>query len=141
MGACPSAKRSWLSRLGNRDELRARFEFSMMDPKGGHIRPHTDSPVKMITLVFSVTEPGEWNDDWGGGTQICWPKDRTRIYNQKNAYMDFDEVDVLKSFPFLPNQCISFVKTSNSWHQVAPIEGGDEAPERKTLTINIDRLP
>ncbi len=134
-------RRSLISRLSNRDELSARFEFSMMDPQGGHIRPHTDAPRKIITLVFSILSSGEWEQAWGGGTQVCLPKDRTKIYNQANNYMDFDSVDIVHSYPFNANQCILFIKTYNSWHQVAPINGPKEAPARKTLTINIDRLP
>jgi hypothetical protein len=135
------AKRSGLmSRLTGRPELSARFEFSMMGGQGGHILPHTDDHRKLITLVFSMNRMGEWDDAWGGGTQTCLPKDRTRVYNQVNKYMDFAEVDVLKSFDFEPNQCILFIKTYNSWHQVAPINAPPGAPLRKTLTVNIERL-
>ncbi len=134
-------RRGVMSKILGRDELSARFEFSMMDPDGGHIRPHTDAPGKIITLVFSILAPEQWNQDWGGGTQVCLPKDRTRIYNQVNNRMDFDAVDIVHSYPFNANQCILFIKTYNSWHQVAPISGPKEAPPRKTLTINIERLP
>ncbi len=47
--------------------LTTRFEFSMLPLSGGHIKPHTDSPQKLITLVFSMQKPGEWDDSWGGG--------------------------------------------------------------------------
>ncbi len=135
-----SRRRSLMSRVLGRDELSARFEFSMMGPDGGHIRPHTDAPGKIITLVFSILPPDQWNQDWGGGTQVCLPKDRTKIYNQANNYMDFEGVDIVHSYPFHANQCILFIKTYNSWHQVAPINGPKDAPDRKTLTINIERL-
>jgi len=130
---------SWSSRLMGRTELSARFEFSMMDPQGGHIRPHTDGPNKLVTLVISMMPDGEWNEGWGGGTQVCLPHDRTKLYNQQNRYMEFKDVDIIKTYPFKPNQCVLFVKTYNSWHQVAPIEGPEGAPMRKTLTINIER--
>jgi hypothetical protein len=135
------AKRSGVvSRLTGRPELSARFEFSMMGGQGGHILPHTDDHRKLITLVFSMNKMGEWDDSWGGGTQVCWPKDRTKIYNHTNKYLEFGEVDVLKSFDFKPNQCILFIKTYNSWHQVAPIQAPVGSPLRKTLTVNIERL-
>jgi hypothetical protein len=129
---------SLLSRINRVTELSARFEFSLMDGDGGSILPHTDAPNKIITMVVSMVEPGEWNQDWGGGTEICLPKDRSRIYNHLNKYMQFDEVETLKAFPFMPNQNIIFIKTYNSWHQVSPIRGGKEAPMRRTLTINIE---
>lgn len=135
------AKRSGLlSRLTGRPELSARFEFSMMGGQGGHILPHTDDHRKLITLVFSMNKAGEWEDAWGGGTQTCLPKDRSKIYNHINKSLDFDQVDVLKSYDFKPNQCIVFIKTYNSWHQVAPIDAPAGSPYRKTLTVNIEKL-
>lgn len=138
--ASGKVRASLSSRLMQRSELSARFEFSIMGGQGGHIRPHTDEQKKVVTLVVSMTSPGEWDNAWGGGTQVCMPKDRTLLYNQINRYLEFDQVDVLKNFPFNPNQCILFIKTYNSWHQVTPIAAPPGAPLRKTLTINIEQL-
>ena len=118
--------------------LRARFEFSAMPAVGGSIRPHTDDPAKIVTLVVSMVRPGEWQPEWGGGTSVVWPKDTRRSFNLANRYLDFDEVRTLKTFPFLPNQCVVFVKTSNSWHMVEPMTGTDPSVLRRTLTINIE---
>lgn len=128
---------SRLNLLRRRTELSARFEFSMMNADGGHILPHTDAPNKLITLVISMVKPGEWNEAWHGGTQVVWPKDRSKVYNHLNKYMAFDEVEIRKEFPFHPNQCILFIKTYDSWHAVTPMHGPDTAL-RKTLTINIE---
>ncbi|MHA7777575.1 2OG-Fe(II) oxygenase [Roseibium sp. M-1] len=129
---------SLLSRLRGQLELSARFEFSMMPANGGQILPHTDAPNKLITLVISMAEPGSWDSNWGGGTAVCVPKDRTKVFNHLNKAMPFDEVETLKTFPFEENQCVLFVKTYNSWHHVAPMTGPDDAPLRRTLTINIE---
>jgi hypothetical protein len=129
---------SLLARINRVSELSARFEFSLMDGNGGSILPHTDAPNKLITMVISMVAPGEWQPEWGGGTEICLPKDRTRLYNHMNKYMQFDDVETVKAFPFEPNQNIIFIKTYNSWHQVSPIRGGENAPMRRTLTINIE---
>ena len=59
----------------------------------------------------------------GGGTDVNWPKDETRSFNQMNRVASFDEMDVLHTYPFTPNQCVVFVKTFNSWHSVAPMHG------------------
>ena len=131
-------KASLLSRIRRQTELNARFEFSMMPADGGQIVPHTDAPDKIITLVISMMEPGEWDMGWGGGTSVCLPSDRTRVFNYMNKALPFDQVDTLKTFPFEPNQCVLFVKTYNSWHHVAPMCGPKDAPLRKTLTINIE---
>lgn len=132
-------KPSLLARLKRETELSARFEFSMMTPDGGHIRPHTDAPDKLITFVLSMIAPGEWDQAWGGGTQVCLPNDRTKIYNHVNKYMDFGDVSVLTSYAFHPNQCLLFIKTYNSWHQVEPTKGPANGAMRKTLTVNIER--
>jgi hypothetical protein len=118
--------------------LSSRFEFSAMPIAGGSILPHTDNPTKIITLVVSILDEDEWDASVGGGTSIVVPKDDTRIYNNVNDYMDFDEVDMVKTFPFEPNQSIIFVKTYNSWHAVWPMTGDDPRKLRRTLTINIE---
>ncbi|GAB4391321.1 MAG: hypothetical protein Tsb0032_02680 [Kiloniellaceae bacterium] len=119
-------------------KLRSRFEFSSMPVTGGSIRPHTDHPSKVVTMVIPILREGEWNDDYGGGTSVVWPKDHTRSYNYTNGYMDFDEVECLRTYPFEPNQCLVFVKTYNSWHAVWPMTGNDPTILRRTLTINIE---
>ncbi len=129
---------SWISRIKKETEISARFEFSIMHSHKGNILPHTDDPNKIITMVISMNRNSEWNTKWGGGTQICEPKEERKIFNQKNTYLKFNDVRVLKEFPFHQNQCILFIKTYNSWHQVSPLRGPIEGPFRKTLTINIE---
>ena len=119
-------------------KLRSRFEFSSMPITGGSIRPHTDHPSKVVTMVIPILRENEWNEDYGGGTSVVWPKDRTRSYNYTNGYLDFDEVDCVRTYPFEPNQCLVFVKTYNSWHAVWPMTGNDPTILRRTLTINIE---
>lgn len=119
-------------------KLRSRFEFSSMPVTGGSIRPHTDHPSKVVTMVIPILRENEWNDEYGGDTSVVWPKERNRSYNLIGAYMDFEEVDCIKTYPFEPNQCLVFVKTYNSWHAVWPMTGNDSSVLRRTLTINIE---
>ena len=119
--------------------LKARFEFSAMPIAGGNIRPHTDSMRKTVTMVVPMLEDDEWNERWGGGTSVVRPKDPTRLFSRTNAYANFEDVKNIKTFQFLANQCLIFVKTYNSWHAVWPMKGEDSSKLRKTLTINIDR--
>jgi hypothetical protein len=118
--------------------LKSRFEFSAMPITGGSILPHTDHPKKLNTMVVPMLAKGEWNDAWGGGTSVVWPLDEKKIFNRMNHYLDFDNVKRQKTFPFEPNQCLVFIKTSNSWHAVWPMTGNDPKILRKTLTINIE---
>jgi hypothetical protein len=127
-------------RLGapRRVPLKTRFEFSMLPADGGTIRPHTDAPNKLITLVVSCMKDGEWNPAFGGGTAVLRPNDAKATYNQMNKYLDFPEVSEVKTFPFTTNQCVVFVKTFNSLHAVYPMTGSGSPLMRKTLTINIE---
>ena len=117
--------------------LTSRFEFSALKGDGGSHIPHTDAPRKVISLVLSMMKEGEWNQAWGGGTAVCKPKDMSKNFNYMNRYMPFEEVDVLESFPFVPNGCVIFVKTFNSWHTVMPYKA-DPRVVRKSVVINID---
>ncbi len=118
-------------------KLSARFEFQMMPANGGHILPHTDTPAKIVTLVVSILDEEEWDPSYGGGTVINRPKDARLTYNQLNRQSTFDDMEVIDTFPFEPNQAVIFVKTFNSWHSVRPMTGPAEKM-RKTLIINIE---
>lgn len=134
----------WWEKLGDlrrsrRQRLRTRFEFSMMPADGGHILPHTDHPTKRVTLVFSMVAAGEWQPDWGGGTDVLRPRDMRQNYNQLNRQLPFEDCERIRSYAFVPNQCIFFVKTFNSLHSVAPMQG-PAGVMRRTLTVNIELL-
>lgn len=120
------------SRLG------ARFEFSMLPADGGHVLPHTDSPGKIVTLILSILEEGEWDAAYGGGTDLNRPKDHRLMFNRLNRQARFEDMDVLATFDFTPNQLVIFVRTFNSWHSVRPMTGKGSGAMRRTLTINIE---
>jgi hypothetical protein len=121
-------------------KLSARFEFSMLPAVGGFIRPHTDSPQKIITLVIGIMRQGEWNPAFGGGTEVLKPRDITNNFNFKNNYLEFDEVETISTFEYSPNNCVIFIKTFNSLHGVRPMTSNDQDLMRKTLTINIEKV-
>lgn len=118
--------------------LKSRFEFSMLPADGGHIKPHTDSPQKLITLVISMMRSDEWKSEYGGGTVMLRAKDPHCEFNFVNKQLEFSETEELKTFPFVPNQCVIFVKTFNSLHAVQPMKGTGSSAMRKTLTLNIE---
>ncbi|MGF1640385.1 MAG: hypothetical protein ACFCUO_05500 [Rhodospirillales bacterium] len=118
--------------------LSSRFEFSMLPADGGSVTPHTDAPGKIVTLIISMIAEGEWDPAFGGGTDLNRPKSETLIFNPMNRQAAFEEMEVLDTFPFTPNQAVVFVKTFNSWHSVRPMQGAGANAMRKTLTINIE---
>lgn len=125
--------------LSSSPSLSARFEFSMLPAKGGHIKPHTDAPGKIVTLVIPIIKENEWNVSFGGATEIMKPKNITQNYNYLNKQREFDDVETVTSFDYAPNQCLIFIKTFNSLHAVRPMQGGDSNLMRSTLTINIEK--
>jgi hypothetical protein len=121
-----------------RPPLSARFEFSMLPAAGGHVIPHTDSPGKIVTLVVSMVGEDEWDPAFGGGTDVNRPKEVRLAYNELNRQARFEDMEVLDTFEFTPNQGVVFVKTFNSWHSVRPMAGNGSEAMRRTLTINIE---
>jgi hypothetical protein len=118
--------------------LATRFEFSALPAHGGSIAPHTDAPNKIITLVISIAQEGEWDPAWGGGTDVLVPNDPRESYNFYNKYLAFDACTTIRTVPYVPNQCMLFLKTYNSLHCVKPTTGPENGPVRKTLTVNIE---
>ena len=123
-------------------KLRARFEFSALPVDHGHLPPHTDAPTKIATMIVSILNGDEWPSELGGGTDVNKPKDVMRYgYNHLNEMAEFEDMDIIHTYDFSPNQGIVFVKTFNSWHSVRPIRGAAGSKQlRKTLTINIERF-
>ena len=119
-------------------KLASRFEFSMLPAAGGHVLPHTDAPSKIVTMIVSMLREGEWKPAFGGGTDVNWPKSTDLSFNRLNRKADFEDMDVLHTYEFTPNQGVLFVKTFNSWHSVRPMTGVNPERMRKTLTINIE---
>ena len=81
---------------------------------------------------------GEWDPAYGGGTDVNRPKNIQLAYNKLNRQADFDEMEVVRTYDFTPNQAVVFIKTFNSWHSVRPMHGEGSKVMRKTLTINIE---
>ncbi len=118
--------------------LSSRFEFSMLPADGGSVVPHTDLPSKIVTIIVSMVGDGEWDASIGGGTDVNRPQESRLNFNRLNDRGQFEDMDILDTFQFLPNQAVIFVKTFNSWHSVRPMTGVGSSAMRRTLTINIE---
>lgn len=126
-----------LSYIHNEFDLSARFEFSDIPVDGGNLAPHTDDRRKIVTLIINMYDG--WDPSFGGGTAVLKPKDVTKTFDYINkGLLEYDEVDVIKTFPFTANSCTVFIKTYNSLHAVMPMAGYKSDALRKSLTINIE---
>jgi hypothetical protein len=125
---------------GRRDRhtsLVSRFEFSMLPADGGYLLPHTDSARKVISMVVSMVADEEWEPAFGGATDVNKPKHERLMYNESNRKACFDEMDIVDSFPFRPNQSVVFIRAYNSWHSVRPMTARGSPAMRKSITISL----
>jgi hypothetical protein len=121
-----------------RGRLGARFEYSMLPVDGGHVLPHTDSPGKIVTIIVSILDENEWDPAFGGGTDLNRPRSPEYSFNRLNRQGRFEDMEVIDTFDFQPNQAVMFVRTFNSWHSVRPMQGRGSSAMRRSLTINIE---
>jgi hypothetical protein len=133
-----SVKRGHLPSRGVR--LRSRFEFSSLKADGGRVEPHTDAARKVITLVLSMIKDGEWDTAFGGGLDVNRAKDSRYEYNWQNRMVPWDQVEVVDTIPFVPNQCTVFVKTHNSLHSVREMTQKGSKTLRKSVTVVIEKV-
>lgn len=114
----------------------SKFEFSALPANGGFLLPHTDAPEKLATFVLPMVAEGDWETDWGGGTDIYTTKKPELSFNRTNRQRNFSDVHILETYDFLPNQALLFVRTDTSWHGVSPIRG-PEGIFRRSITWNL----
>jgi hypothetical protein len=89
------------------------------DVAGYHIGPHTDSPQKVITVLFYLPSDESLV---GAGTSIYVPRDSSFTCEGGPHYEAKDFV-INYTMPFKPNSAFAFLKSNNSFHGVEPCEG------------------
>jgi len=95
------------------------------------IAPHTDSPSKLVSLLFYLPRDTSMQHL---GTSIYVPRDPA-LRCEGKARHRFDRFHRVATMPFVPNALLGFLKTDHSFHGVEVIE--DEAIERNILLYNI----
>lgn len=108
-------------------ELKAKFGGRKMqfmkelrlvrDAKDYKIGPHTDAPWKVLSLLFYLP-PNEALREYG--TAIFVPKDH-EFRCEGGPHYPFDPFVEVWRAPFIPNSCLGFWKTNQSFHGVWPI--------------------
>ena len=98
--------------------------------------PHTDSPRKVITMLFYLPKDPSQSHL---GTSIYLPRD-PGFTCPGGPHHDFDKFVRVHTMPFLPNSLFVFFKTDNSFHGVEPV--ADPDAKRWLLLFDIyARLP
>jgi hypothetical protein len=95
------------------------------------IGPHSDSPVKVITMLFYLPRD---NSQAHLGTSIYLPKD-PNFRCSGGPHYPFNMFDRMVTMPFMPNSLFTFVKGDNSFHGVEPV--GDPGTRRWLLLYDV----
>ena len=124
-----------LARLrGTEASLSSRFEFSMLPASGGNIKPHTDAPQKLVTLVFSMLDDHEWRQEWGGGTAMLRTNEPALAFNHMNKQADFNRFEPVSVVEFVPNQCLILHQDLQFLAHGLP----DDRPRRRADAPDVD---
>jgi hypothetical protein len=93
--------------------------------------PHTDSPRKVITLLFYLPKDTSQSHM---GTSIYVPKDPA-FRCPGGPHYPHEGFERLWSMPFVPNSLFAFFKSDNSFHGVEPVV--DEDTKRWLLLYDL----
>jgi hypothetical protein len=99
--------------------------------------PHTDSPKKVLAFLFYLPA----DDSLAHlGTSIYVPKD-PNFTCPGGPHHKFDRFERMATMPYLPNSLFAFVKTSNSFHGVEPIQEKGIRRDLLLYDIKVDNPP
>ncbi len=119
------------ARYGDRPlDLVSRVEINV-DRENYAIQPHTDSPKKVLSMLFYLPADDARADL---GTSIYAPKDST-FRSETTIQYPFRLFDAVEAFPYVPNSCLAFLKTDNSFHGRPLVTG--TAVHRPMMFISI----
>ncbi len=93
--------------------------------------PHTDDPKKVMVLLFYLAPSADYPHL---GTSIYLPKD-PEFRCQGGPHYPHDEFERVATMAYAPNSVLGFLKTSNSFHGVEPVE--DENVCRDLIQLSI----
>jgi hypothetical protein len=114
--------------VSQRLEVEARYVRDFTDY---YIGPHTDTPAKLVSLLFYLP-PDESLRDLG--TSLYAPKD-PKFRCPGTRWYKFSRFRRITTMEFLPNSLFAFFKTENSFHGVEPVT--QTGIERNCLLYNI----
>lgn len=123
-----------LAALLTKQPVEISFEFSRI-PTGGLVPPHTDSANKLLSLIIYFPDP-KWKESYGGGTKFYRTSDPALEQSWDSEYITLDDLIAFDEAPYKPNYLVGFVKSSNSFHAMDPLQCPEEIV-RDSLNINI----
>ena len=124
--------------------LQPNMNFSIMRP-GDMNTPHSDGLLKVIALLFYMPTP-DWRAEYGGRTLFYrtpedfesqpWFQRMGNRIPEQHVRSFVQEVPIGHVAAFEKNHLAMFVKSTNSYHAVAPIRA-PEGPQRRTFLYTL----
>jgi hypothetical protein len=81
------------------------------------IAPHTDSPNKLVSLLFYLPRDGSLSDL---GTSLYRPNDPS-FRSAGSSHLRFEDFTRISTLPYVPNSLFAFVRSDTTFHGVEPI--------------------
>jgi hypothetical protein len=105
--------------------------FLMRDLTNYSLGPHTDSPAKLVSVLFYLPSADDRPDL---GTSLYVPKDR-RFTCPGGPHHPFELFERVITLPYRRNALLAFPKTSQCFHGVEPV--ATEATRRDLMLFDI----
>ena len=129
---------SVVQRFGQKAELDFQVDCRLVrDFSNYEIRPHTDAPQKLVSLLFYMP-PNDTMKDLG--TSLFVPKDpsfRCDGRTHDHAFSSFRKVMTAR---YMPNSLLGFFKTDKAFHGVERIEQPRTQRDSILYNINVRRV-
>lgn len=111
----------FIPETGNTEVLNSglfREGLLLCDQKGYTLGPHTDTPDRVLSLLFYLPVDDSIKDS---GTVFYRPNDR-QFTSRGDEHYGFDQFESVVKTPFTPNSLLGFVRTDQSFHGVPIFE-------------------
>lgn len=95
--------------------------FLMRDTTTYSLGPHTDSPRKMVSVLFYIP-PDRSQAELGTSAYI--PRDRA-FTCRGGPHHPFEQFERVATMPYVPNTLVAFPQTKRSFHGVEPVTRTD----------------
>jgi uncharacterized Rossmann fold enzyme len=117
-------------------KLNTQLEFVTLNAKNGQLKPHANHDSTVVTLILPMlASQDDWNKNWGGGITAFQPKaSKAKL---KSGKAGFDKFNIVKTYPYLVNHCLVFLKNNTSWRGVMPMKGPANIM-RKAIIVSIN---
>ncbi|MDA0238965.1 MAG: hypothetical protein O3A84_02925 [Proteobacteria bacterium] len=108
--------------------------YLMRDEAGYELGPHTDSPAKVVSVLFYMPEDDSRPDL---GTSFYVPKDPA-FFCPGGPHHPFELFDCVGTLPYRRNALLAFPKTERCFHGVEPVPA--DGAHRDLLLYDLRRV-